>query len=572
MHSDIDVRDVTKVNKVIGIDTTLHKFVDVAGNNIYLPCVSYHLPLADIRLFSPQVYHQIYGGHSVVNGNEVVMRVREDGRPITIAIPIDRDGTNLPVVRNLFVSEKIKKKHAYRFRSALNATGLYAALDYFGSLSLSRQSKQGPFSSFQCVGGLVSKNSTMAQKELLLWHWKLGIGMQRLQAMMHNRTFEDPFGRLQVHPPIIQAKFTSTSSYAIPRCQSCELAQARVRSPSKVKKVQSNLDSEGAISHNKLDIGDFVSTDQFVCRTPGRLPSRYGHEGTNSRLNGGTIYNDAASGLIWVENQVPLGTSETIMGKERFEQWLYDIACVKIKHYHCDNCIFSSKTYCKECFKKMQSKSFLGVGAQHQNSKAEQAIQTIMYMARTFLVHSSLHWTDMGADDIPLWPFAVKHAVWLYKPVPNQVSGLTPLELTTKQKAVHRDILRSHVWECPVYVLEPKLQNDQQLPKWNQRSRLGQFLGYPDEHSSLVANARHLGTGYVSPQYHVVFGDLFDTVFSSGSDDALVDSICKNLYGTSCEIYATDEYDAKDNLVYKPPPLDEVWLDAEGHKQGKLEL
>jgi hypothetical protein len=35
-------------------------------------------------------------------------------------------------VRNLFVSKKIKKKHAHRFRSALNATGLYTALDYFG--------------------------------------------------------------------------------------------------------------------------------------------------------------------------------------------------------------------------------------------------------------------------------------------------------------------------------------------------------------------------------------------------------------------------------------------------------
>ncbi len=60
---------------------------------------------------------------------------------------------------------------------------------------------------------------------------------------------------------------------------------------------------------------------------------------------------------------------------------------------------------------------------QHQNSKAEWAIQTIMYMARTFLVHSSLHWTDMGADDISLWPFAVKHAVWIYNHVPNQVQS-----------------------------------------------------------------------------------------------------------------------------------------------------
>ncbi len=69
-----------------------------------------------------------------------------------------------------------------------------------------------------------------------------------------------------------------------------------------MKKVQLSIESEAAISRNKLDIRDFVSTDQFVCRTPGRLPIGYGHEGTNSRFNVGTIYNDAASGLIWVEN------------------------------------------------------------------------------------------------------------------------------------------------------------------------------------------------------------------------------------------------------------------------------
>ncbi len=178
----------------------------------------------------------------------------------------------------------------------------------------------------------------------------------------------------------------------------------------------------------------------------------------------------------------------------------------------------------------------------------------------------------MGADDISLWPFAVKHAVWLYNRVPNFESGLTPMELLTKQKADHCNILCSHVWGRPLYVLEPKLQNEQKLPKWNHRSRLGQFLGYLDEHSSLVANIWHMKIGFVSPQYHVVFDDLFKTVFSSHTNDALVDSICENLYGTSCEIYATDEYDAHNNLVYKPPPLDEVWLDAEGCEQSKIEL
>ena len=96
-------------------------------------------------------------------------------------------------------------------------------------------------------------------------------------------------------------------------------------------------------------------------------------------------------------------------------------------------------------------------------------------MARSFMVHASLHWTDRGSDDISLWPFAVKHAVWLYNRVPNRTSGLTPLELLTKSKADHRDLLRCHVWGCLAIVLEPQLQNDQKLPKWNRCARVGQF-------------------------------------------------------------------------------------------------
>ncbi len=151
-------------------------------------------------------------------------------------------------------------------------------------------------------------------------------------------------------------------------------------------------------------------------------------------------------------------------------------------------------------------------------------------MACGFMVHSSLHWTDRGSDDILLWPFAVKHAVWIYNRVPNRQSGLTPLELLTKSKADHRDLLHAHVWGCPAIVLEPQLQNDKKLPKWNWCAWVGQFSGYLDEHSSLVANVRHLSTGYVSPQFHVIFDDLFETVVCNGDNDAIINSICDGLF------------------------------------------
>jgi hypothetical protein len=45
---EIPVRDVTKVNTVVGIGTTLHKFTDINGNPLYLPSVLYHLPETDV--------------------------------------------------------------------------------------------------------------------------------------------------------------------------------------------------------------------------------------------------------------------------------------------------------------------------------------------------------------------------------------------------------------------------------------------------------------------------------------------------------------------------------------------
>jgi hypothetical protein len=73
---EIPVRDVTKVNTVVGIGTTLHKFTDINGNPVYLPCVLYHLPETDVHLFSPPMYHQMHGGYSEVHSNCVRMLLK----------------------------------------------------------------------------------------------------------------------------------------------------------------------------------------------------------------------------------------------------------------------------------------------------------------------------------------------------------------------------------------------------------------------------------------------------------------------------------------------------------------
>jgi hypothetical protein len=129
VECDIPVRDVTKVNRVVGIGTTIHKFTDVNGNSVYLPCVSYHLPETDVRLFSPQTYHQMHGGYSKVYRQSIQMKLCTS----SIHIDIVREHANLPIVHESFVSEKDKRGLAPLMRSGLCQTRL-SALDFFGDM------------------------------------------------------------------------------------------------------------------------------------------------------------------------------------------------------------------------------------------------------------------------------------------------------------------------------------------------------------------------------------------------------------------------------------------------------
>ncbi len=92
---------------------------------------------------------------------------------------------------------------------------------------------------------------------------------------MRERTFEEPLGQLTILPPIIQPKFSSAWNCIIPVCQSCLLARARKRTPN-VKLSKAIPKNEGALSRNRYEVGDFVSTDQFICKTRGRLPKENG--------------------------------------------------------------------------------------------------------------------------------------------------------------------------------------------------------------------------------------------------------------------------------------------------------
>ena len=67
----IPVMDIKSTNYVIGVGTVLWQVKDTNGRLVYVPGIAYHLPTAEIRLTSPQSYHQRWGGRSELDGDSV---------------------------------------------------------------------------------------------------------------------------------------------------------------------------------------------------------------------------------------------------------------------------------------------------------------------------------------------------------------------------------------------------------------------------------------------------------------------------------------------------------------------
>ena len=91
-----------------------------------------------------------------------------------------------------------------------------------------------------------------------------------------------------------------------------------------------------------------------MVNTPGLFPTGYIQDSSTYRFHGGTLYNDADTGTISVENQVSLGASETVLGKESFEQWLWEQVCFEISHMNSDNGIFASGQFRLDCDNKIR--------------------------------------------------------------------------------------------------------------------------------------------------------------------------------------------------------------------------
>ncbi len=168
---------------------------------------------------------------------------------------------------------------------------------------------------------MANKNLSKHQKTLLEWHQKLGhVHMQAVQNLLRHRDL----GTSKTNSTALK----QAANCPCFECASCAFGKQTLRQ--KAGKVSSVVPSTvGATKRNRLLPGDRVFVDHFHCGQHGRLESGTGH-GARCYV-GGSVWVDAATGIIRVHLQESLDTEDTLLGKHLFEANIFSkLGCVNM--------------------------------------------------------------------------------------------------------------------------------------------------------------------------------------------------------------------------------------------------
>jgi hypothetical protein len=275
------------------------------------------------------------------------------------------------------------------------------------------------------------------EDELLRWHQRLGhVSIHRIQRIT----------KLGILP-------SRLAKCRMPICQSCMFGKLTRRAwRSKVQRSTDNKILEAQAP------GVCVSVDQLESPLPGfvgQMKSIY----TRKRYKVATIFVDHFSNLSFVHLQGSTSSEDTVKAKHEFERYASTFG-VHIRHYHADNGRFADNAWRQDILTQGQRLTYSGVGAHHQNGRAEKRIRDLQDMARTSLVHANRRWPD--AIDARLWPYALRHSNDALITTPFKDQTHSPIELFS---GVHVSpaFVHKHPFGCPAYVLDADNQSGQKL-------------------------------------------------------------------------------------------------------------
>jgi hypothetical protein len=317
-------------------------------------------------------------------------------------------GSNLPIMLTRQAlhcsrtsSSSIKPQHKPSLNNMSNIFSFICSTtyDHFVHGAVFHLQHTGAMAAVVCDDAVLKQansNISLEQKELLLWHHRLGhIGLSRVQSLFQKprtSSFNDSQFRL------ISPSNNKSSHCHPPLCTSCQYAKQKRKNPP--------ITTTG-LSDDILNAGDIVSVDIYCSSTNGRLPHTFGKEKSALQFTGGAIFVDHATRLIHNTHQHSTTTTETVLSKHLFEDYC-DSFGVRIREYVTDNNPFHGSDWTNDCKNQRQSHKLSGVGAHHQNY-TERKIQSIFNMARAMLIHFAMHWPQASSTD--LWPFPVNQAI-----------------------------------------------------------------------------------------------------------------------------------------------------------------
>jgi hypothetical protein len=165
---------------------------------------------------------------------------------------------------------------------------------------------------------------------------------------------------------------------------------------------------------------------------------------------------DYASSYVYVEHKFGFSVVEISRAKQSYDIMFLENG-VFAQDYLTDRGAFKDNKFVKHIHDTHQLLRCCGTHAHHQNGVAERAIQTIINMASSMILHVSMHWKN--GIDATLWPRAVTYYAALYNNTPT--NGVCPAEVFTGSTVHKHRLMDVHVWGCPLSVMDPQNQQGQ---------------------------------------------------------------------------------------------------------------
>ena len=112
----------------------------------------------------------------------------------------------------------------------------------------------------------------------------------------------------------------------------------------------------------------------------------------------------------------------------------------------------------------------------------------------------------------------------------NKHSILALLEIFTGSKIDPSTLRNEKVRRFPGHALDPKIQDGKKLHKWDPHTRQGKCIEKSIAHASSFGLITNLRTGYMHPQFHMVYDIFFQTVMGGMKKNMILLSTCGVLW------------------------------------------